>query len=353
MTILCILNKRFYLNGPFLSHNVLGALIVDKKIDVIPAVPKTIGKNKVGIYCRASSSSSAQLHSLANQASWLTRYVAGRPDWFLADIYLDVESGASPTGRVEYNRMMEDAKRGLIKVIVVKSISRFGRDTDSILEATRALKAVGVAVFFEEQGIDSRSPDSELYISIYAAVAQAENFNLSENIKWGIRKRIEDGSSRIFDRPCYGYRLDDDHEFAIVPEDASVVRRIYGWYLDGMSVVKIKDALEKEKIKSPSGKDAWSKHTIELILTNKKYCGFSVVYKTYLTGEPKTKRKTNKGEHMMVEMANHHEAIIPLELFERVQAEKASRSNIEIDDNGTPRRRSTKYSAAKSSENAD
>ena len=132
-----------------------------------------------------------------------------------------------------------------------------------------------------------------------------------------------------------------------------MVRRIYNLYLDGMSVVKIKDVLEREKIKSPSGKDIWSKHTIELILTNKKYCGFSMVYKTYLAGEPKTKRKTNRGEHLIVELPNHHEAIIPQELFDRVQAEKASRSNIQIGDNGKRRRKSTKYSAVKSSKSAD
>ena len=302
---------------------------MEKKVTVIPARKYVLGIDKVGIYCRVSSPSSAQLHSLAAQASYLTKYVMSRMDWRIADIYLDVESGSSTTSRAEFNRMIEDAKRGAINLIITKSISRFGRNTEDVLTAIHTLSALGVYIYFEEQSLDRRSPESELYITLFSGIAQEENRSLSENIKWGIRKKIEDGSSPIYDRPCYGYRVDENGSFTVVPGEATVVRRIFVMYLSGMSILKIKAALETEGIMSPTGKDHWSKRTIDMILLNKKYCGYSVV----------------KVENKSYEQDNHHEPIIPLELFEKVQAEKVKRTNVEIDENGKLHRKSTKYSS--------
>ncbi|MPN01366.1 hypothetical protein SDC9_148575 [bioreactor metagenome] len=245
-----------------------------------------------------------------------------------------MESGSNTFGRAEFNRMIEDAKKGIIDQVVTKSISRFGRNAEDVLTAVHSLSSHGVHVYFEEQSIDSQSPESELYISIFSGLAQAENLNLSQNIKWGIRKKIEDGSSPIYDRPCYGYQIDETSTFITVPEEATVVRRIFAMYLCGMSVLKIKAALEADRIMSPTGKSNWSKRTIDIILSNKKYCGFSVV----------------KGEKGTYERENHHEPIITLDLFEKVQTTKAERTNVEIGEDGKRHRKSTKYSSQKTSQ---
>ena len=126
-----------------------------------------------------------------------------------------------------------------------------------------------VYVFFEEQNLNSRSPESELIITLQGSIAQAENLNLSENIKWGIRRKIENDSSPIYDRPCYGYRADEAAAFVIVSEEAAVVRWIIAMYLCGMSIQKIKAALEAERILSPTGKNFWSKRTIDMNLANR------------------------------------------------------------------------------------
>ena len=307
---------------------------MEKKITVIPANIPLPRKERVAIYCRVSSASGAQLHSLAAQASYLTKYVMIRFGMQLEDIYLDVESGSSTTSREEFKRMMDDAKKGAFDLIITKSISRFGRNTEDILTATRALSAHGVYVLFEEQSLNSRSPESELYISSYGSQAQAENLNLSENIKWGIRRKLENGSSPIYDRPCYGYHADETAELVVVPEEAAVVRRIFAMYLCGLSILKIKAALEADGIMSPSGKSNWSKRTIDMILSNKKYCGLSVV-------------KSGKASY---EIENHHEPVISLELFERVQTAKAERTNIEIGEDGRKLRRSTKFTSQKTQE---
>jgi len=306
---------------------------MEKKVTVIPARKDVAGIKKVGIYCRVSSPSSAQLHSLAAQASYLTKYVMSHIGWRIADIYIDVESGSSTFCRAEFNRMIEDAKKGIIDQVVTKSISRFGRNAEDVLTAVHLLSSHSVHVYFEEQSIDSRSPESELYITLFSGIAQEENRSLSENIKWGIRKKIEDGSSPIYDRPCYGYRVDENGAFTIVPEEATVVRRIFAMYLSGMSILKIKATLEADGIMSPTGKSNWSKRTIDMILSNKKYCGFSVA----------------KGEKGTYERENHHEPIITLDLFEKVQTTKIERTNVEIDEDGKRHRKSQKYSSQKSS----
>lgn len=188
-------------------------------------------------------------------------------------------------------------------------------------------------MFFEEQNLSSRSSESELYISLYGSQAQAENLNLSENIKWGIRRKIENGSSPIYDRPCYGYQA-DENELVVMPEEAVIVRRIFAMYLCGMSILKIKAALEAERITSPTGKSIWSKRTIDLILSNKRYCGLSVV----------------KAGSMSSECENHHEPIISLGLFERAQTAKAERTNIEVGEDGRKLRRSTNFTSQKTQE---
>ncbi len=222
----------------------------NSNVTIIPIKEGLPHYEKVGIYCRVSSASAAQLHSLAAQASFLTKYALKHHGWLLGDIYIDVGSGSN-NNRDEYKRLLADIQQGLITLVLVKSISRFGRNVEDILTATRSIKAAGANIYFEEQEISTLSNDYELYISIYGAVAQAENQNTSENIRWAIKKRVEDGSSAIFDRPCFGYRV-ENKEFVIVDGEASVVRKIFNWYLDGLSIIKIKAALEKEKIPSPS-----------------------------------------------------------------------------------------------------
>jgi site-specific DNA recombinase len=248
---------------------------------------------------------------------------------------MDVESGSSTAGREEYKRMMDDAEKGDIDLIITKSISRFGRDAKDIIADIHKLSAQGVYVFFEEQNLNSRSPESELIITLQGSIAQAENLSLSENIKWGIRRKIENGSSLIYDRPCYGYRADETAALVVVPEEAAIVRRIFAMYLYGMSILKIKAALELEGITSPTGKNIWSKRTIDMILSNKKYCGLSVV----------------KSAKTSYEIENHHEPIITLDLFERTQTAKAERTNIEVGEDGKKLRRSTKFTSQKTPAN--
>ena len=320
---------------------------MEKAVRVINCPTKWDFKTKkVGIYCRVSSGSSSQLHSLADQASGLTRYVYRQPMMVAADIFLDVASGSDVVNRPEFQRMLQSARDGKINYVVTKAVSRFGRSTEDVLVAVRALKEYGVEVYFEDQQIGSLKPEAELNISLYCTVAEGENKSHSEDVRWGLKRHAENGTSKLYNKPCYGYRRNDVGELEIVEDEAAIVRRVYAMYLCGMSIVKIKAALEEDNTPSPTGKEQWSKHTLEFMLANTKYYGTSVIFKTH-TPEYKAKRKVNDGEVNSYATEGNNEPIIPEEVFDRVQEERSRRSNIEVGEDGVKKRKSTKYSAKK------
>ena len=301
---------------------------------------------KVGIYCRVSSNSSGQLHSLSDQASGLTRYVYRLPMMVVADIFLDVASGSNVVNRPEFQRLLQSAQNGKINYVLTKAVSRFGRSTEDVLVATRALKECGVEVYFDDQEFGSYNPEAEQLIALYCSVAEGENKSHSEDVRWGLKRHAENGTSKLYNKPCYGYRQNEDGELEIVEEEAVIVRRVYAMYLSGMSIVKIKAALENDNILSPTGKKQWSKHTLEFMLTNTKYHGTAVIFKTH-TPEYKAKRKVNDGEVNSYAAEGNNEPIIPEEMFNRVQEERTRRSNVEVGEDGVKYRKSTKYSAKK------
>ena len=242
------------------------------KIHFIPPLPPKREK-RVGIYCRVSSNSAEQLKSLTAQVSALTRLTAAIPQWLLSDIYIDIASSKTGSSRKEFARMLEDCQSNNLDIILTKSISRFGRDTVDTLEALNQLKTLRVRVIFEQESLDTANTDSDLMISIIESVAQAENESRSDNIRWGIKQRAAQGTSKLYNRKCYGYFNDADGNLAIDEKKAKNVRVIFNLYLQGKSVLGIVKELERLGIKSPTGKATWPKRTIDVMLSNEKYMG--------------------------------------------------------------------------------
>jgi len=296
----------------------------------------------VAIYCRVSSRFQEQLDSAANQASFFVKMVAKRNGWKLVDIFLDFRSGESTTERHEFLRMIDMCQRREIDIILTKSISRFGRNTEDTLTALRTIKETGACIIFDEEGIDTRVEDSELMISLLSAYAQAENESRRQNQLWGIRKRLQDGSSDLYRRPCYGFRKKDDNELVIEPHEAGIVQNIYQMYLDGASIIGIQRQLANNEVLSPSGKETWSKRSIEQILQNEKYIGDAAVFKTYSISSKRV--INNDGSHEQFVIRGNHPAIITQEIFDAVQQIRNLRSNVYRDEVGS-HRKSTKYSS--------
>lgn len=229
-------------------------------------------------------------------------------------------------------------------MIITRNVSRFGRDAAEIISRLRALKECGVEVRFVQEDLTSNNPEHELMISIIAALAQADNESRRENIVWGIHRKIEDGSSSIYSRPCYGYEKNRRGELVINEDQAKVVELIYSLYLSGNSVIGIIKALQEKHITSPTGKPTWCKRSIDSMLSNEKYCGDVLVVKTYVLPFPESGRKRNSGERQKYLAVGNHPAIISKELFKKVQEEKERRTNI-VHDGDTTQRKPTKYSS--------
>jgi site-specific DNA recombinase len=302
----------------------------NKKISYIPPNPPKREK-RVGIYCRVSTNSTEQLKSLTAQVSALTRLTAANPKWLLVDVYIDIASSKTGSSRKEFSRMLQECKSHDIEIVLTKSISRFGRDTVEILDALNQLRLLGVRVIFEQEQLDTADTDNDLMISIIESIAQAENESRSDNIKWGIKQRAAQGTSKLYNRKCYGYTNADDGSLIIDESEAKNVRLIFNLYLRGKSIIGIVSELDRLGIKSPTGKATWPKRTIDVMLSNEKYMG--------------NVRLLDNGKHSATYLSeDNNPAIIPKETFQAVQLEKQHRSNVIKGEDGS-QRKSTKYSS--------
>ncbi len=227
--------------------------------------------------------------------------------------------------------MLEDCKSHKLEIVITKDVSRFGRDTVEVLDAFNQLKALGVRVIFEGNSLDTANTSSDLMVAVMESIAQAENESRSENIRMGIKYRAAAGTSKLYDRKCYGYKHDEEGHLVIDEEKAKNVKLIFDLYLNGQSVVGIIKELEKQKILSPTGKEKWCKRTIDVMLSNEKY-----------TGDVELLKSGKSEVHYLA--SGNNPAIISKEVFEAVQIEKARRSNV-IKDGNERKRKSEKYSS--------
>jgi DNA invertase Pin-like site-specific DNA recombinase len=297
-----------------------------RKINQIkPSVPSLPTRKRVAAYARVSVEKGRTLHSLSAQVSYYSAYIQKRPEWEYMGVYAD--SGETGTGkdRTEFQRLIADCEAGKIDIVLTKSISRFARNTVDLLETVRRLREIGVEVRFEEQRINSMSGDGELMMTILASFAQEEVRSLSENAKWAIKKKFEQGIPNGRPR-VLGYRWEGD-KLVVIPEEAAVVRRIYQNFLDGKSRLTTERELEADGITSVNGYTMRDSH-LKTILTNITYTGNLLFQKEYVSDPIAKKRKKNRGELPQYFVADTHEPIIDMATFEYVQAEMARRKEL-------------------------
>ncbi len=295
--------------------------------EITPKIPQRTEKIRLAPYCRVSSDSADQLHSFATQIRYYSEYERKNPEYQLVDIYADEGlTGTEMEKRDELGRLLRDCKKGKIDRIIVKSISRFARNTEELLVTLRMLKDVGVSVFFEEQGIDTNKLNSEMIVTFPGMVAQQESDNISGNVRWGIKKRMESGEF-ICSNPPYGYNQIDGKMF-VNEIEANIVRRIFNLYLQGMGTQAIATMLNQEGVPRRKGYQTWYKQTIQYILTNEKYIGDAILQKQYVTESLPHRQKRNNGEKAMYYIENYNPPIITKEIFQAVQ-ELLSRKKVQ------------------------
>lgn len=281
----------------------------------------------VAAYCRVSTDDADQLNSYKVQMEYYKKKIMENPKWRYVDIYADEGiTGTLARKRDDFLRMISDCEKGKIDLILTKSVSRYARNVVDSLSYLRRLKAMGIGIFFEEQNINSLTEESETYIGIYSVIAQSESENISGNVKWGINKRMQNGTYACSFN-LLGYRRNEfTKEPYIVPEEAEIVKKIFTMYLDGASVLQLKAFLESNHIKTLKGKDEWSTDTIKNMLRNEKYVG-DVIYQKTFRSDPISKRTiVNRGQKEKYLVSNNHPAIIDRDTFTLVQAEITRRA---------------------------
>ncbi|WP_296141876.1 recombinase family protein [uncultured Anaerococcus sp.] len=198
---------------------------MNKKINLI-LPKKQFQIQRVGIYARVSTTDKEQLDSLVAQISALTRLTSHYSNWKFVDIYIDIASGKTKSSRKEFSRMLEDIKKEDIDIIFTKSVSRFGRDTVDALKALKVIKQASARIIFEQENLDSQEDDTDMTISIMESLAQSENEQRSENIKCGLKQRAAQGTSKLYNRKCYGYDHDENGELIINFQHIKIVKKI-------------------------------------------------------------------------------------------------------------------------------
>ena len=223
------------------------------RVIVIPPKPelarsKAVQRQlRVAAYCRVSTDDEEQLTSYEAQQTYYTDKIMTNPQWTMAGIFADEGiTGTSAQKRPEFQRMIRKCRQKKIDLVLVKSISRFARNTVDCLNYIRALRTLGIAVIFEKENINTLETDSEMLITMMGAFAQAESESMSANIVWGKRQAMREGKTNVQFQHLYGYELDEDGKPRIVPEQAAVVKHIYDSFLAGRSIRMIKKELAAE-----------------------------------------------------------------------------------------------------------
>ena len=299
-----------------------------KKITQIKRPPRLVQKTRVAAYARVSSGKDAMMHSLSAQISYYSGLIQQNDEWLYVGVYADEAKTGTKNTREDFQRLLSDCRAGKIDMVITKSISRFARNTVTLLETVRELKALGVDVFFEEQNIHTMSGDGELMMTILASYAQEESRSASENQKWRIRANFKEGLP--WNGTILGYRIEDG-VYVPLEDEATLVRTIFGLYIDGWGTYKIAKYLNKAGIRTRKGNE-WSQGSLQKLLRNYTYTGNLLLQTSYISDHISKKSKRNHGELPMYHSENSHEAIIPMSEYEKAQTVRQARSQTHFHD---------------------
>ena len=292
--------------------------------EIIGKTNLQITKKRVAAYCRVSSRKEEQEYSYETQVNYYYNYITSNPTYELAGIFGDyARSGTNTRRRPEFNKMMRMCELGLIDIIITKSISRFARNAATTLEAVNKLRDLGVTIIFEKEDIRTDDNSFDLFLTVYSSFAQQEAVSISKNRNWQIEADMKNGKFK--NTYLYGYKCYGDGRLEIIEEQAIWVRYIFTRYASGGLIATIIDELEENGVKSPVGKDRWSRTTIKEMLANEKYTGDALLHKTFTKKVGSRINTKNRGERDKYFIEAHHEPIITHELFEMAQNVKEER----------------------------
>ena len=283
---------------------------------IAPKKGTKVRKLNVGAYVRVSTESLEQEDSLDNQKTYYRGYISRNPKWKLVDIYADQGISGFKENRPDFQRMIADAKAGKLDLIVVKSVSRFARNTETVLKFSRELKSIGVGIFFELQNINTLSGSGELMLTILAAFAQAESEGASDNAYMTYKRKFSSGIPAMKLKRTYGFDEDSEGNTVINEAEAQTIRLIFSLAERGIWPSKIRRHLNEQGIPVRSG-GQWDDTAIFRILKNPAYKGDLLLQKTYL--DSNRVRHTNNGEREQWYIVDDHPCIVTPKQWDAVQ----------------------------------
>jgi len=280
----------------------------------------------VAAYARVSTEKEEQEDSFDRQVQHYTNLITSKPEWQFGGIYADPGiTGTRAEKRPDFMRMIQACRDGKINKVLVKSISRFARNTVDALNYIRELKDLGISVYFENENIDTMTPGGEVLLTILAAMAEQESRTMSTNIKWSYQKKFQNGEVILNTGMVLGYKKSSTGEYVIAEDEAETVLRIYREYLAGIPVPQICRELEADGITTKRGSAQWRPNAVLGILKNEKYTGNAILGKTFKPDVLSKRRMKNTGQSPMYYAENTHPAIITQEMFDMAQAEMQRR----------------------------
>ncbi|MCR4606645.1 MAG: recombinase family protein [Oscillospiraceae bacterium] len=289
--------------------------------------------NKIRVAAYARVSTDDQDGSYESQITHYTSVIKNNPNWEFAGMFADEGiSGTQADTRPGFKKMINLCESGKVDIVITKSISRFARNTIDCLTYIRKLKSLGVAVLFEKENVNTLEASGELLITILASMAQQESESISKNTKMGIEFGFQNGIGRLNTSIFLGLDPGEQRgEYVINPEQAIIARRIYREYLEGYSPGMIADRLNKSHTITASGKGQWYASAVSSILSNEKYCGDMLLQKYYVEDFLTHKTIKNTGQLPQYYVKDHHEPIVPREVFTLTQEEVLRRGSLKND----------------------
>lgn len=295
------------------------------RVKVINKRPASVlQKKRVCAYARVSTDSRRQEDSLENQMETYERLITGNPEYEFIGVFADQGISGYCENRPQFQRMMEKARAGEIDLIITKSISRFARNTVTVLKFARELKELGVGIFFEEQNINTLSGDGEMMLAVLASFAQEESRSMSENNKWSIRKKFERGEVMITTSRFLGYDKNEYGDLIVNRKEAEIVSLTFDLYLLNVGSSRIGELLDYLGVKTVTG-TTWESGTINGMLCNEKYKGDFHLQKYYTPENKRNHTRKNNGEVQSYYISENHEPIVSPEVWEKVQEVREQR----------------------------
>ena len=288
-----------------------------KDITIIPQRQRNDNeKTPVAVYCRVSTKAERQSDSLENQIAHYTEEIGGEPHYELVEIYYDFGISGYKAARPEFQRMMADAEAGRFKLIITKAITRFARNTRTVLESTRRLKELGIGVYFELQGINTLSQEGELLMTLFAAFGQAESEGARMHTLMSLKRRYDEGRPPRQIQRSMGYSKGPDGEF--YPDKfALLVLEMFEMSSDGYTAAQITNYLNAEGIINHNG-CAFHRASVTRLLRNPVYKGDFIAQQYFVNDDRRLVK--NQGEKPMLYIEDDHIPIVTRALWDKAQA---------------------------------